>query len=507
MVLSLPAFAAPAAEDGGATAAFIRDAISRGDHVVNVPPVRARIAPGADGAYFVFRGLRDTVIDFQGCDFFGTRRIRALSLEGCTNVTVRNLTFDYDPLPFTQARITAVGPDGEWDLEVVDGYEAPPAECEYWPMQVYDTNGELVNEMRCWEGFRLAKTGERTYHVIGGQNRTGEVGDIAVWSVRDEGTLPDPCTVLLKDSVGCTLENVTLYSTSHGFGIFELQCSGNVYRNCTIDRRPPETDIRKRGVRRLRSGNHDAFHSKSASTGPVLDGCRFAYHCDDAVNISTYYALVTGADGNCAEAAEKVAIPFEVPMPLEPMIREGDTLQVLRRDGSNGPDIHVEAVEDRHVTTEAQFAFLKTLGMWPNKERSMGRTSVLRLRAGETLASGDAVVPERLLCRGFAIRNCHIGPNRALGMRIRGSDGVIKSNVVERTIGAGLWVGPEIEWPEGPMSHNLIIQGNEFLSCGAASGQPAIYIGGHAADHRKIAPEAHRGMVIENNPISGSVRQ
>ena len=503
MALSLPSFAAPVAEDGGATTAFIRDAISRGERVVDVPPVRARISPDAESAYFVFRGLSDTVIDFHGCDFFGARRIRALSLEGCTNVTVRNLTFDYDPLPYTQARITAVDAEGNWDLEVIDGYEAPPAECEYWPMQVYGQwNHELVNEMRCWAGFRLVKTGERTYRVTGGQNKTGEVGDIAVWSVRDPGALPEPCTIMLKDSAGCTLENVTLYSTSHGFGIFELQCSGNVYRNCTLDRRPPETDIRKRGVRRLRSGNHDAFHSKSASVGPILDGCRFAYHCDDAVNLSTYYALVTAADGRRVEVAEKMAIPFEVPMPLEPMIRAGDKLQVLRRDGSNGPDVHVEAIEGRHATTEAQFAFLKTLGMWPNKERSMGRTTVLRLREGEALGPGDAVVPERMLCRGFAIRNCHIGPNRALGMRIRASDGVIENNVVERTTGSGLWIGPEIEWPEGPMSHNLTIRGNEFTSCGAASGQPAIYIGGHAADHRKIAPEAHRGIVVEGNRIS-----
>ena len=277
---------APVSDDGGRTVAFVRDALARGERAVNVPPVRARIAPGAEGAYFVFRGLNDTVVDFQGCDFFGTRRVRALSLQGCTNVTVRNLTFDYDPLPFTQARITAVDAEGNWDLEVVDGYEAPPAECQYWPMQVYDKrHEELANEMRSGAGFRLEKTGERTYRATGGQNRTGEVGDIAVWSVRDEGAFPEPCTVLLEDSAGCTLENVALYSTSHGFGFFELRCGGNVYRNCTLDRRPPETDIRARGVRRLRSGNHDAFHSKGASIGPVLDGCRFAYQCDDAVNL------------------------------------------------------------------------------------------------------------------------------------------------------------------------------------------------------------------------------
>ena len=48
----------------------------------------------------------------------------------------------------------------------------------------------------------------------------------------------------------------------------------NAYVNCTIDRRPPETDIAPRGVPRLRSGNHDAFHSKMAAHGPILDGCR-----------------------------------------------------------------------------------------------------------------------------------------------------------------------------------------------------------------------------------------
>ena len=488
--------------DQGETAAYIRDEIARGSKRVVVPRRRARIET-KDDAYFTLKNVSNVEIDFQGCDFFGTRRVRALGLENCTNVTVRNLKFDYDPLPFTQARITSVDSNHDWDLEVIEGYPTPPAEYEYWPMQVYDReNHELINEMRSWNGFKLTKTGDRTYHVTGGSIKHGAVGDIAVWSVRDSVQLREPCTVFLKNCVGCRLEDITLYSTVIGFGMFELQCSGNEYVRCTIDRRPPETDIRRRGVRRLRSGNHDAFHSKMATRGPVLDGCRFAYHCDDAVNLSSFYGIVTDSDGSAVRISDHSALSFVVPMPVEQLIRQGDVLQVLRRDGSNGPSVHVVAVEGNVPTSAEQLAFLKSLNMWPGCPERLNRILSVRLGDGESLSPGDAVVPERLLCRNFAIRNCHFGPHRALGMRIRASDGIIESNKIERTTGSAIWMGPETEWPEGGMSHNVTVRGNEILGCGKVG----LYVGGRAAHRREVAPDAHHGIRIVDNRITGSVK-
>ena len=497
-----------------AVRAFIADALARGENEVRVAPVRVGIDPGDDNAYFTFRGLRETTIDFQGCDFFGSRRTRALWLSDCTNVTIRNLTFDYDPLPFTQARITAVGLDGEWDMEVVDGYPAPETSEYYWPLQVYGGKShELVNEFREGPGFRLEKTGARTYRATGGSNKAGSVGDIAVWSLKDTGNSATlPCTVLLENCSGCRIENVSLYSTAPGFGIFELFGDGNAYVNCTIDRRPPETDIAPRGVPRLRSGNHDAFHSKMAAHGPILDGCRFAYHCDDSVNISSFYYVVTEVDGDEVRAVGHDSMNFIVPLRYGLDIAPGDELEVLAADGRAMQCGIVASVADDGAVSDEEIDYLKTLGMWPGvPERCRERSLRIKLSwrglpsrddtAGgppaPPVACGDAIMSSRLQGRGFAIRNCRFGPHRALGMRIRASDGVIGNNVVEGTIGEGLWMGPEFEFLEGGFCRNVLVRDNVFDRCGKGG----IHVGGHTSGRREIAHDAHEGVVLSGNRV------
>ncbi len=473
---------------------FVRARIAAGDRHIVVPRYRGHVTPRGD-TYFELRGLKDVMIDFNGCDLFGTRRVRFFSIENCTNVVVRNLSLDYDPLAFTQARITAVGADGEWDLEVVDGYPAAPAECSYWPLQVYGReSGELINPMRCWNAFSLVKTGERTYRVTGGVNRRGEVGDVAVWPVKDGPGQPSTCAVLLSNCERCRLENLTIYSTAPGYCFFELFCSGNEYLGCVIDRRPPETDIVKRGLRRLRSANHDAFHSKMALKGPRLENCRFAYHCDDDVNLNSYYYIVTSVADGWVRVAGKGDMSFKgVAAPYE-MLRPGGMLEVLKHTGRAGADLRIVEAHNGGSSTEADFAFLKTIKMWNGQDVKMRDIRLLRVEGDGMLEPGDAVTPKDFRAEGFVIRNCHFGPNRALGMRIRASDGIIESNVVDRTEGSAVWIGPEVEWPEGGMSHNVTVRGNRFLKCGGG-----VYLGGRAAYGNPVAPSEHRGMKFEDN--------
>ena len=70
---------------------------------------------------------------------------------------------------------------------------------------------------------------------------------------------------------GCTFEDITVYSTPHGCAYAEGGADCNVYRRCRVVRRPPETDLVKRGLRRLRSGNHDAFNSRCSAKGQGMD--------------------------------------------------------------------------------------------------------------------------------------------------------------------------------------------------------------------------------------------
>ena len=147
-------------------------------------------------------------------------------------------------------------------------------------------SGRIRAQTRCgnacragWGGFAIKKTGADTYRVSGGNDRRGEVGDYVVWGMPPpkgavEGDhVSERDVVYCRATVRCVFENIVEYATPGGRAFEEHLAEANEYRNCQIVCRPPETDFMKRGLKRLRSGNHDAFNSRCSYKGPTLDGC------------------------------------------------------------------------------------------------------------------------------------------------------------------------------------------------------------------------------------------
>ena len=161
------------------------------------------------------------------------------------------MTIDYDPLPFTEGRITALAPDKSWlEFEVIEGY--PDSKLEQ-RIEIYDpATGELRREMTSWqEGFeplgnhryRIAK-----YKGYGYREKwdTEQVGDILVTNQRSTAGTGDHAIVATR-CTGLRLEDVTLYA-SPCFGFLEHRCNGTTYYRCKIDRRPLAEDPVKRGL-------------------------------------------------------------------------------------------------------------------------------------------------------------------------------------------------------------------------------------------------------------------
>jgi hypothetical protein len=103
---------------------FIVNALKSGARHVVVPPGRYRVSP-RNREHLVLRGLRDVEIIADGVEMVCTETTRALTISRCTNVVLRGLVIDYDPLPFTQGRITAISADRQkYAVELFDGYPA-----------------------------------------------------------------------------------------------------------------------------------------------------------------------------------------------------------------------------------------------------------------------------------------------------------------------------------------------------------------------------------------------
>ncbi len=476
--------------------AHIRSELAHGARRISLPKARYWLAPAADAtAYLRLEGLKDVVLDFNGAELIGNVKTTMFSLQGCTNVTIRNVGIDYSDLPFTQAVIEKVDKDRNWDVRVVPGYPCPEAgtvgrDEEFWPIQVYDKSTlELENPMRFRDGVSIRRTGVDTYRIEGGQNRTGEVGDIAVWSLKEFGRPVSRGAVNVADSAGCVFERVVAYSTPHGCAFAEFSADGNSYCGCEIVRRPPETDLFPRALKRLRSGNHDAFNSRCSYKGPTLDGCTFQYHCDDCVNISGFYAFVTEQKGRSLRIA-----PYGGRLRIAP----GDTCQLMTFEGRCLPDATAVSVAAAGPTTAAERKLFETYNLWPGIAAAARQAFTLELDRDVELPAGSVIISNRRMGNGFAIRNCTMGHNRARGLLIKASDGVMENNILEGVEGHGIQISPEYEWMEGGCSQNLVVRGNTFRNNGGG-----VLIAGNNGARKPLPVDAHRNLVVVSNRIEG----
>lgn len=481
----------PSGEVGGVNPMrLVREALASGASRIDVPKGTYEIDT-EDESYFALRGVRNVVIDFHGARLNGVKRTRMFDLRGSTNVVLRNVTVDYVCLPFAQGVIERIDAEKNWDVRVLPGYPCPDDAMlarGVWPIQVYDARTrELKNPMR-YPDARIVRTGSDTYRISGGRDVRGDVGDFCVWSVRDDGSLRD--AVGLVDCANCRIEDVTVYSTPMGCGFNEDSCASNVYVRCRLVRCPSSDDCAARAVPRLRSGNHDAFNARRDYVGPTLDRCDFAYHCDDNVNISGFYAIVTQVAGDTVRV-----LPYAGRLCLA----VGDDCQVLTYDGKVPPDVTVRAVSEDVPPTESERAQVARWKFQQNIGRSLRRAWRLTLDRPVDFPIGSCLISNRRQGNGFRIVNSRFGSTRARGLLIKASDGLIASNLIEKVTGSAIAVHPEFDWLEGGCSRNLIIRDNRLRGNGGG-----IYVGGTAGNGRRLGAEAHRGIVLENNLMEES---
>ena len=472
--------------------AYVHGELARGVRKVCVPRGRYEVSPSGRHAFYL-KGLQDVTIDFSGSELVGKVKTCMFQLDSCTNTVLRNVVIDYDPLPFTQARIEEVGPNGEWTVRIVDGYPKPSGkelQESFWPIQAYDpATGETVNPMRFRDGVRIDEIGGGSYRISGGIDRRGRVGDIAVWSIRDHSRPVVAGTINSSGCVGCIFEDITEYATPHGCAYNESAATANVYRRCRIVRRDLEDDPVRRGMRRFRSGNHDAFNSRCSFVGPVIEQCRFEYHCDDCVNISGYYALVTGQKGDIVRCVCISSKPFE----------PADTCQVMMFDGKCPQDVRVTDVIPDGKANEADVRFFETLSLWPGLAQLCRHAVKVRIPGKISLVPGSVLISNRRMGNGFSIRDCVLGHARANGVLIKASCGRIERNEIASCVGSAVRLSPEYEWTEGGCSRDVVIRDNVLRDNGAFG----IDVSGYGGAHKPLPADSHFNFTVVGNKIVG----
>lgn len=490
-----PAMAAPLGREFDLQG-FIDGQLRAGQCRVVIPPGQYRVKPN-HGTHLAFKNLADVSIIAEGVEMICTQTCRALVFENCRQTLLRGLTIDYDPLPFTQARIVALAPDKSWvEFEVLAGYPENQLEER---VEIFDpATRALRRETGGWtkefeslgnHRYRIAKPKAYRYRA---DWDTEQVGDLLVTNNR----FPNGATghaVTVTRCTGLRLEDVTVYAAST-FGFVEHLADGSTYLRCKIDRRPAATDLVKRAMPRLRSLNADAFHSVEAAKGPAIIECTAKFQGDDCVNIHGTYHLVTGSNGNQLRVAALRGLTIET----------GDPVEFLPYAGPRPADAAVVKVEPDAPITDAELAFIRKLSLHaPHKELLLGGKVTfykLTLDHAVPLTMGSAVCSGRRVGNGFIVKGCDFGYNRSRGILIKASRGQVVGNRITQGWMAAVLVAPEFWWFESASSSDLVVSDNIIVGCR----RPAIEVIAPGGNGKPLPSGAHRNIAIRNNTFTDS---
>ncbi len=470
---------------------YILEQISKGEKNISIPKGKYWL-DALNSQHIVLKKLDSVSIDFNGSELICKSNTRAITVLNCNNLTLKNLSIDYDPLPYTQGVIKAISEDKlTHTIELMDGYPDVTKATE----QKYEVYDSKTKELKCSTYFSC-KIGEvfenenkltivKPKHYLNSLNQNEEVGDFVVMATKDRKY---PHAIVIDSSSSTTLENVVLYS-SNSFSFYEANSNESVYENCGLMRKPEALDYVKR-FPRLRSGNADGFHSKFAIKGPSYLNCFSAYNGDDSVAINGAYNVVHSANG---AKLKVLATSADLRM------QEGDEVEILLRSG-NLELGKIKSITRLGKTSAEDLSDLAAAKTWEHIMASgaFKESYEVELEKALHIEPLSMIISKNRIGAGFKIIGGSFGHNRSRGLIIKSSDGIIKGVKLEASWMMAINMGPEWFWAEGAHSHNVLIEDNEIF----AGADKAIYIHSNAAKGNVYSQAgAHKNITIKNNKI------
>lgn len=485
---------------------LLDDAVAAHRSEVTLAPGVYRVKPSTNtSAYHLnLKNVADLAIRGDGTTLvFENPQNGGILFERCQRVTLSGLTLDWDPLPFTQGRITSLHTaEAAYDIQVDPGYAADPALfAKGAEVFLYDPQSRHLKH-GAWEVFGVgvtrAEPGVLRVHFKSAQSlhdSTAAVGDLAVAGARLK------MGIRFMECAGVTVTGVTI-RTAPGIAIQEANGEGGGHYSYTVAPGPAPAG----GPARLLSATADAFHSANVRRGPVVENCRFESQGDDGIAIHGTYSLVT-------EATKAAAITIS---PKREMVyRVGDHLRVYdRRTYQFKGEARITAIDKAQVPTGASAEPIRAVWQQYRDDLPGKRYFTLTLEHALQADLGDlASSPEWDGC-GFTVRNNVLGHSRGRGILVKASDGLIEGNRLEDITGGGICLGPEFaSWLESDYVQNVTVRNNSLQNIGIGANcmknTRSIYVGAitvYAASPAKSLPpgQGNRQIVIEGNRIDAS---
>lgn len=455
-----------------------------------------------------FRQLHGFELNGNGAQLINVARCGTIAISGCNRLTVRDLTIDYDPLPFTQGTIAAFDKQAlDITVKVDPGYPDDPA------LLAAMTDGFFKVMDR---HNRALKTGARDFLSPSHVQRLGD-GLIKVhlqWSANDRfpSQLPvavgdvvaisnsGPHAIAIDSSAATSLIDVKLLA-SPGMGIIENGGDGSML----LQKVSVVPGARPKGAAtdRLISTNSDGSHFTAVARGPTLEDCSFANTSDDAINVHGFYYYVIAKP---APRRFLLSPKWDIGLAAGDDIESCDhaTFRSLGRG-------KVAQFTKRH----APELKAKIAQLWKNRSPTTQPDLIydVVLQQDLPLKVGDAVTSLTHIGSGATVLRCSF---HACGrVLMKAPNAIVENCQFSFSTGVALQAGSDIGfWSESGFADNLVFRNNRFSRCvnganelTADSGTlGTIYVG-------MVAPEGAKGfqnnmenrrVIIEGNHIDDS---
>jgi parallel beta helix pectate lyase-like protein len=455
-----------------------------------------------------FRQLSGFELNGNGAELINITRGQTLHILDSNRVTIRDLTIDYDPLPFTQGTIAGFDKTAtQITVKVDPGYPDDAA----FLASITDGFFKVMDRQT-----RALKPGARDFLSPAKVERISD-GLIRVhlrWGANDR--FPSQLPVAIGDVVaisngsahaievaGCeatSFIDVKLLA-SPGMGLLENGGAGSMM----LQRVSIVPGPRPKGATtdRLVSTNSDGSHFITVGRGPTMEDCSFAATSDDAVNVHGFYYYVI----------QKIAAQrFLLTPKWDIGLAAGDTIESCDQKtfGSLGR-AKIAQFSKRHAP---EFK-AKIAALWKNRSPTTQADLIydVVLLQDLPLKAGDAITSLSRIGAGTTIRRCSF---HACGrVLVKAPNTTVENCQFAYSAATALQGGSDIGfWSESGFADNLVLRNNRFTHSITGANEltagngalGAIYVGMTAPDTVKGFPDnfQNRNVTIEGNHIDDS---
>ena len=423
-------------------------------------------------------GFDDLTIDGRGAELIGHDLSTMFNFSKCNNITITNLTTDWNPLPYTQGRVVRVD-TAFVDMEVVAPFTAQAGR---------PTEAILGYDM---ENHRMAR--RFTDHYQKGYEKKSEVISPGVMRLfigrqdRFAGKLPGVGDYLIArhqvysyqsfqflECSDVNVENVNIYCNP-GMGLIARDSRDISISHLRVMIRP--------GSGRWMSCTADATNFEGCRGTVIMENCLFEGQGDDATNVRSGEYLVV--DERVSDTKLKIKHGYTYTSGIPDSPRVGDVLEL-----SSGKKPLVP------YTT----ATVKSVEV---NEKENALIVEFSAKLPENSIKGD-IVGNTSSCPVLRIRNCTAIRNRARGFIIKTRDVIIEDCTLQDICASGVGLEADVNaWWEAIGSRNVIIRNNRFIRC---KFEPE-YLNGVIESHTMsdtTPAGVHQNITIENNIFLGS---